>query len=92
MVACLTIRVSGRVAGWQSWPCLRDAGWGLLDADETRALVRAASRHPGTRWCMTTMIILNFRVSQVRDLRRPVVDSVADGTRAVEGAASAVDW
>ena len=27
-------------------------------------------------------VILSFRVSQVGDLRRPVVDSVADGTRA----------
>ena len=32
------------------------------------------------------MVILSFRVSRVRDLRRPVVDSVADGMlAAVEG-------
>ena len=31
------------------------ADWGLLDADETRALVRAASRHPRTRWCTTVI-------------------------------------
>ncbi len=30
----------------------------------------------------TAAVILSFRVSQVHDLRRPVVDSVADGTRA----------
>jgi integrase len=31
---------------------------------------------------LITDIILSFRVSQGRDLRRPVVDSVADGTLA----------
>ena len=29
---------------------------------------------------MTALVILSFRVSQGCDLRRPVVDSVADGT------------
>jgi hypothetical protein len=29
-----------------------------------------------------SIVILSFRVSQGRDLRRPVVDSVADGTLA----------
>jgi hypothetical protein len=29
------------------------AGWGLLDADETRSVVAAAGRHPRTRWCVT---------------------------------------
>ena len=29
------------------------AGWGLLDAGETRALVTAAAGHPRTRWCVT---------------------------------------
>ena len=29
------------------------AGWGLFDSEETRALVKAASRHPRTRWCVT---------------------------------------
>jgi hypothetical protein len=28
-------------------------GWGLLDPEETQAVVRAASRHPRTRWCVT---------------------------------------
>ena len=31
---------------------------------------------------MTALVILSFRVSQGCDLRRPVVDSVADGTLA----------
>jgi hypothetical protein len=30
-------------------------GWGLLDGDETRAVVAAASRHPATRWCATVI-------------------------------------
>jgi hypothetical protein len=38
--------------GWSTAPG-DAAGWGLLDAAETRALVQAASRHPGTRWCTT---------------------------------------
>ncbi len=29
------------------------AGWDLLDGDDTRAVVRAASRNPATRWCVT---------------------------------------
>jgi len=28
-------------------------GWGLLDAEEAQAVVRAAARHPRTRWCFT---------------------------------------
>jgi len=31
------------------------AGYGLLDADDTRALVAAAARHPDTRWCVTAL-------------------------------------
>ena len=27
--------------------------WGLLDAEETRAIVTAAAAHPRTRWCVT---------------------------------------
>jgi hypothetical protein len=27
--------------------------WGMLDRDETRTVVGAASRHPRTRWCVT---------------------------------------
>jgi hypothetical protein len=43
---------AGTLLGWGTAPATA-AGWGLLDADETRALVRAASHHPRTRWCMT---------------------------------------
>jgi hypothetical protein len=38
--------------GWSTAPA-QAAGWGLLDTDETRALVQAAARHPRTRWCFT---------------------------------------
>ena len=30
-------------------------GFGLLDADDARALVAAAARHPDTRWCLTAL-------------------------------------
>jgi len=30
-------------------------GFGLLDANDTRALVAAAARHPHTRWCLTVL-------------------------------------
>jgi hypothetical protein len=30
-------------------------GFGLVDADDARALVAAAARHPGTRWCLTAL-------------------------------------
>jgi hypothetical protein len=43
---------AGTVLGWDTAPA-QAAGWGLLDASETRAIVRAASRHPRTRWCFT---------------------------------------
>jgi hypothetical protein len=54
-----------------------------------KAIARAAALDP---WPLVTfvrsltvakvdsIVILSFRVSQGRDLRRPVVDSVADGT------------
>jgi hypothetical protein len=38
--------------GWGTAPA-QAAGWGLLDAEETQAILRAASRHPRTRWCFT---------------------------------------
>jgi Domain of unknown function (DUF222) len=38
--------------GWGTAPA-QAAGWGLLDTDETRALVAAAAQHPRTRWCLT---------------------------------------
>jgi hypothetical protein len=31
------------------------AGFGLLDAADTRDLIAAAARHPGTRWCLTVL-------------------------------------
>jgi hypothetical protein len=43
---------AGTLLGWGSAPG-QAGGWGLLDAEEARALVRAASRHPRTRWCFT---------------------------------------
>ena len=43
---------AGAVLGWGTAPG-QAAGWGLLDADETRALIWAASQHPRTRWCFT---------------------------------------
>ena len=43
---------AGTLLGWGTAPALA-GGWGLLDADETKALVEAAAQHPRTRWCMT---------------------------------------
>jgi len=31
------------------------AGWGLLDPDDTRRLLQAASLHPRSRWCITLL-------------------------------------
>ena len=42
----------GTLLGWSAAPAQAN-GIGLLDPDETRALVQAASRHPRTRWCAT---------------------------------------
>jgi hypothetical protein len=42
----------GTMFGWSSAPAQAD-GFGLLDPEETRALVAAASRHPRTRWSIT---------------------------------------
>ena len=42
----------GTLLGWSTSPAQVGA-WGLLDRDETRAIVDAASRHPRTRWCCT---------------------------------------
>jgi Domain of unknown function (DUF222) len=42
----------GTLLGWSNAP--GDAGaWGLLDSDDTRRIVQAASRHPRSRWCVT---------------------------------------
>ncbi|TVY99669.1 HNH endonuclease [Trebonia kvetii] len=43
---------AGTLLGWSTAPAQADA-WGLLDADETRDITRAAARHPRTRWCVT---------------------------------------
>jgi hypothetical protein len=43
---------AGTALGWGNAPA-QAAGWGLLDAEETQALLRAAARHPRTRWCFT---------------------------------------
>ena len=43
---------AGTLLGSSATPA--DAGsWGLLDADDTRKIVHAASLHPRTRWCVT---------------------------------------
>jgi len=45
---------AGTAFGWGTAP--GEAGsWGLLDPDDTRRLTQAASRHPGTRWCITLL-------------------------------------
>jgi hypothetical protein len=45
---------AGTLFGWDTAPT-EAGGWGLLDADETRVVVAAASRHPATRWCTTVI-------------------------------------
>jgi hypothetical protein len=45
---------AGALFGWDTTPT-EVGGWGLLDADETRALVAAVSQHPATRWCLTLL-------------------------------------
>jgi hypothetical protein len=45
---------AGTMLGWSTAP--GEAGrWGLLDPDDTRRLVQAASKHPRTRWCVTAV-------------------------------------
>ncbi len=43
---------AGTLLGWSAAPAQAGA-WGLLDQDETRAVVTAAAAHPATRWCVT---------------------------------------
>jgi hypothetical protein len=45
---------AGTLFGWDTTPS-QASGWGLLDPAETTDIVRAASRHPQTRWCMTVI-------------------------------------
>ena len=42
----------GTLLGWSTTPA-QAGGFGLLDPEETRALVAAASLHPRTRWSIT---------------------------------------
>lgn len=43
---------AGTWLGWSTAPG-QAAGWGLLDRQEIADLLRAAARHPKTRWCAT---------------------------------------
>ena len=45
---------AGTLFGWDTTPS-QAGGWGLLNPNETRDVVRAASLHPQTRWCMTVI-------------------------------------
>jgi hypothetical protein len=45
---------AGTLFGWDTSPT-EAGGWGLLDAEETRTIVAAASLHPATRWCVTVI-------------------------------------
>ncbi len=67
----------------------RQRSW--ADSISLKAMASPAAREPGPLVtlvrCLTvakvdSIVILSLRVSQGRDLRRPVVDSVADGTLA----------
>jgi len=53
MPALINITIpAGTLLGWSQTPA--DVGaWGLMDADTVRDLIKAASRHPRTRWCYT---------------------------------------
>jgi hypothetical protein len=53
--AVINLMVSaGTLLGWSPAPG-EIAGFGLLDPQATRDLTEAASRHPGTRWCVTVV-------------------------------------
>jgi uncharacterized protein DUF222 len=45
---------AGTLFGWDTTPT-EAGGWGLLDGDETRSIVAAASQHSATRWCVTVI-------------------------------------
>ena len=47
----------GTLLGWSAAPAHAN-GIGLLDPDETRAIVQAASQHPRTRWCATIITLM----------------------------------
>jgi hypothetical protein len=43
---------AGTLLGFSAAPA-QGGTWGLLDRDDTRAVVTAAAAHPATRWCVT---------------------------------------
>jgi hypothetical protein len=45
---------AGTLLGWDTAPS-EASGWGLLNPRETKDLVRTASAHPQTRWCLTVI-------------------------------------
>jgi hypothetical protein len=55
LAAQVTITVP--LAAWDGDPraCGEADGFGLVDAEDARALVAAASRNPKTRWCVTAL-------------------------------------
>jgi hypothetical protein len=91
---------AGTLFGWGTAPA-QAAGWGLLDADETRALVRAASQHPRTRWCLTLTAPDGTAIAHAcangrhlwkpPDTASPQTGRIRDGTPAPEQAAQLTD-
>ena len=57
VAAVITLTVSLDTALGRSGAPGDVAGFGVLDAPDTRDLIAAAARHPRTRWCLTVLII-----------------------------------
>jgi len=55
VAALVNITVPWSALAGQSGASAEAAGLGLLDAQDARALVAAAARHPDTRWCLTVL-------------------------------------
>jgi Domain of unknown function (DUF222) len=55
VAAMITLTVSLDTAVGRSAAPGDVAGFGLLDAPDTRDLIAAAARHPRTRWCLTVL-------------------------------------
>ena len=55
VAAMITLTVSLDTALGRSAAPGEVAGFGLLDAPDTRDLIAAAARHPRTRWCLTVL-------------------------------------
>jgi hypothetical protein len=55
VAALITLTVSLNTALGRSAAPGEVAGFGLLDAPDTRDLIAAAARHPRTRWCLTVL-------------------------------------